>query len=92
MFDDEGHEVYGVVGITVAEAEAIGFLIQEDRQPYPSHISLAFPDCSNKEIRRMAKAASAYANSRGWLYINPLCSERYGHTEHCHVKPVAGIT
>lgn len=75
MFKDEGHEVFGVVGITVGEAETVGFLIQEDRQPYPSHISLAFPDCSNKEFRHMAKAASAFANNRGWLYVNPQFSE-----------------
>lgn len=68
-FIEDGHQAYGVVGITVGEAKSVGLKVIEDRQPYEEHISLAFPECSKKQAKEMSRHLKTMAVERGWLCL-----------------------
>ena len=64
------HVAYGVVGVSVGEVLGLGITIEEDREPYPEHTSLVFPDCTKREERKLSGELRDCALSRGWLYKN----------------------
>ena len=68
-FINDGHQAYGVVGITVGEAKSAGLNIIEDREPYEEHVSLVFPECSNKETKKISRQLRTMAMERGWLCL-----------------------
>ena len=63
----------GVVGISCAEAEALGIRIQPDPQPdFPSHTLLDFSNLTtNSKKREAARELKNKAIERGWLYRPP---------------------
>jgi hypothetical protein len=58
----------GVVGVTVAECEALELPAEPDPTPFPAHAVIRFDGCTPSQIEKKAKRLKAAAEDRGWLY------------------------
>jgi hypothetical protein len=64
-----GYSSAGVMAVTRAECLVEQLDVIEDHFPFPEHCSVDFSPFSNSEIKGKAKALSACARLRDWLYI-----------------------
>lgn len=65
---DLGLASVGMMGVSVAECEALSLSVRADPEPYPEHVLIDFSDCSKKQAETKAKQLKAKAEHRGWLY------------------------
>lgn len=57
-----------VLGVTVAECDALALPVRPDPLPFPEHAVIDFSAYAKGQVERKAKQLRARAEERGWLY------------------------
>lgn len=58
----------GVMGVSVAECDALQLRVESDPEPFPEHVAIDFSGFERASIEKRGKKLRAMADARGWLY------------------------